>query len=341
MSPFFSIILPVYNVAAYLERCIHSILIQSFSDYEIILIDDGSTDGSPAICDRYASEYMNIRVIHKANGGLATARNAGLAAAKGEYIWFVDSDDWIEPGALDVLYNTRIQDQVDIVKFNYCRYKEGKKSIEKHECDGMYEGQVRLDELRRYALCSPGRYMLSACTHIYRRCFLEDNALEFVSERIVGSEDYLFNLIALMHADSICVINQVLYCYELRGGSLTQQYKGDLPERYTRMYHHLKSYAVTIGVKDKYDALIDRFYVWHLMFGTCFSHEYYTITDVHGIYEARENVKRILSLPDFCKAVRHSDRSELSWKRKALLSAMQLKMEMVFFWLFVIKTEQK
>ncbi|HEM5303194.1 TPA: glycosyltransferase family 2 protein, partial [Streptococcus suis] len=90
-----SVIIPVYQVEKYLKRCIDSVLAQKFIDYEIILVDDGSTDSSPAICDAYSAEYPHISVIHKENGGLSDARNVGIKHAAGEYIFFLDSDDWI------------------------------------------------------------------------------------------------------------------------------------------------------------------------------------------------------------------------------------------------------
>lgn len=101
--PFISIIIPVYNVEAYLRECLDSIVTQQFDDYEAILIDDGSTDSSSVICDEYAERYSQLKVIHKENGGVSSARNAGLVVAKGEWIWFVDADDWIQTDALKTL----------------------------------------------------------------------------------------------------------------------------------------------------------------------------------------------------------------------------------------------
>ena len=100
-----SVIIPVYNVEKYLERCIDSVLRQTFEAYEILLIDDGATDASGMICDEYASKYANITVIHKANKGLSDARNVGIDKAKGEYIYFLDSDDYIIPKCLEILYS--------------------------------------------------------------------------------------------------------------------------------------------------------------------------------------------------------------------------------------------
>lgn len=110
-----SIIIPVYNVEEYLSKCIDSVLAQTFSDYEIILVDDGSPDNSPKICDNYAAKDRRIKVIHQKNGGLSAARNAGLAIANGKYILFVDSDDYISPNMLEVMYSNTKQTNADIV----------------------------------------------------------------------------------------------------------------------------------------------------------------------------------------------------------------------------------
>ena len=123
-NPFFSVILPIYNVEPFLEECIHSVLDQEFTDYELILVDDGSTDACPEICDRYAAEYAHIRTVHKENGGLSSARNAGLEVAKGQYIWWVDSDDWVEPDSLKTLYKACEDGRADMVKLNFTRNGE-------------------------------------------------------------------------------------------------------------------------------------------------------------------------------------------------------------------------
>lgn len=114
MTPVISVIIPVYKVEQYLPKCIESVCNQTFRNLEIILIDDGSPDNCGKICDEYAARDSRIRVIHKENGGVSTARNAGLKAASGELIGFVDSDDWIEPDAFEFLYNNLIKEDADI-----------------------------------------------------------------------------------------------------------------------------------------------------------------------------------------------------------------------------------
>lgn len=119
-----SIIVPVYKVEPYLHKCVDSLLAQDYSDYEIILVDDGSPDGCPEICDNYAERYANIRVIHQQNGGLSVARNAGIAVAQGEYICFVDSDDFWQPNVLGALMAQIAREKLDVLRFGYRRVDE-------------------------------------------------------------------------------------------------------------------------------------------------------------------------------------------------------------------------
>ena len=111
----FSIIVPVYKVEAYLPQCVNSILEQGYGDFELILVDDGSPDNSPQMCDGYALADSRIRVVHKENGGLSSARNAGIEVAVGEYLVFVDSDDWIDAGCLQEFANVLQRNPVDVL----------------------------------------------------------------------------------------------------------------------------------------------------------------------------------------------------------------------------------
>lgn len=119
-----SIIVPVYGVAKYLPKCVDSLLAQDISDYEIILVDDGSPDECPQICDEYATKYPNIKVVHQTNAGLSAARNTGIAATTGEYILFVDSDDYLQPNTLGTLLEQAERDNLDVLRFRYQNVKE-------------------------------------------------------------------------------------------------------------------------------------------------------------------------------------------------------------------------
>ena len=117
-NPVVSVIIPVYNVEKYLEECIDSVLAQTYQNIEIILVDDGSTDSSGLICDRYAEKNTNISVIHQKNSGLSAARNSGLNKANGDYIYFLDSDDYISADAIEKLFSIAENDKSDIVFFD-------------------------------------------------------------------------------------------------------------------------------------------------------------------------------------------------------------------------------
>lgn len=126
--PKFTVIIPVYNVAAYLAKCIDSVLKQEFKQYEVILIDDGSTDESGTICDKFAEQDKRIVVIHQKNKGLSAARNIGIENAKGEYILFLDSDDyWHDSSALNIIYSRLNVSNADILSFNYMSFITNKK----------------------------------------------------------------------------------------------------------------------------------------------------------------------------------------------------------------------
>jgi glycosyltransferase involved in cell wall biosynthesis len=124
-QPLISIIVPVYKVEKFLSKCVDSILNQTYRNIEIILIDDGSPDNSPAICDEYAEKDNRIKVIHQRNAGQAGARNAGLAICRGEYIAFVDSDDYIEPNMMEAMLNAAVNNDCDIVRCNCATIKDG------------------------------------------------------------------------------------------------------------------------------------------------------------------------------------------------------------------------
>lgn len=336
MAPYFSLILPIYNVAPYLKRCMDSILSQNFKDYEIILVDDGSTDDSPKICDAYAQNLSNVRVIHKTNGGLSSARNAGLEIARGEYIWWIDSDDWIEPGALEQLHIATCKEKPDVIKFHYSRVEKDKQEVFCHIEPGIYTGVENISEVLDMAFYASGKFLLSAWIHVYRRTFLERTNIPFVSERLVGSEDYLFNLSVLPMAGSICVLPVSLYCYHMREGSLTQTYKRDLMERYERLYELLVQVHQAMGLYDQYWKDINFFFAWHLVRGTCITQEYQQRLR-SPIREVRNNVRKLLASKKVQKALSSCDMKKLTQKQKIVLMAMKLKMESFFYYLFVIR----
>lgn len=334
MAPYFSVIMPIYNVENYLRRCVSSVLEQNFSDIEIILVNDGSTDNSGTLCDSLSCENPCIRVIHKENGGLSSARNAGVEAAKGKYIWFVDSDDWIEAGSLKKLYDATCKDDPDLVKFNFVRIAETQEKTYSNALPGIYDREQIRQNLLPQAFYSAGKYILSAWSHIYRREFICRNSLKFISERLVGSEDYLFNLEAIVKAERVIVLPDTFYYYELRQGSLTQQYKNDLLTRYEQLYEQL-----TCRLPQEYEGEIATFFLWHLLRGTCIPNEYYAGQE-HAMDIRRTKVRNMLGTDTVKKAYRCCKKNGFSRKQRLLLWAMYKKVEPLFYWLYVVKRKQ-
>ena len=213
----FSLIIPVYNVEQYLKACLNTVVTQSYSDFEVICINDGSTDGSGLVLDEYAAKYSNISIINQVNKGLSATRNAGIRAAKGDYIFFLDSDDWIEPDTLKILAEK--QNGEDLLCFNGRRYFED--GTTETPDTGMVEDRLTgWEYYNKYALVSRKFHFVCTVLRLYRREYLLKNNLFF--EEGIYHEDNLFTPLACYYAKSVKVIPDILYVYRIREGSITQ-----------------------------------------------------------------------------------------------------------------------
>ncbi len=215
-----SFVLPIYNVEAYLPQCVDSILSQATEDCEIILVDDGSPDGCGAICDAYAEKENNIKVIHKPNGGLSSARNAGFDRAEGEYVLFVDSDDYIEPGSVEKILNWIDETDADVA-FLLSRkvYPDGTSEPlgENLSRDAIY-GKSR-GEVLRYLAGQP-KFPAGAWGKIYRRAFLLEHGIRYPDDRRL-SEDLQYSLDLFLTAEKFDYLDFPYYCYrQNRAGSI-------------------------------------------------------------------------------------------------------------------------
>ena len=201
---------------------------------------------------------------------------------------------------------------------------------------GVYEDDIRIDRLMNWALYSAGVFSLSACMNIYLTDFLRRTRVEFLSERIIGSEDYLFNLQLLAQVKKVRVIKQFLYNYEMRIGSLSQRYKKDLPQRYTRLFCQLEESYRSVGILDRYREGISFFYVWHLMRGTCILNEYY-VSEGHTLADGRRNIRQFLRSEVFRRALNQCDEHMLRRKNRKIYWALKYRMEVILFIVYVVK----
>lgn len=219
-SPFFSIVIPIYKVEQYLACCIDSILHQSFQDFELLLIDDGSPDKCPAICDDYKEKDVRINVLHKQNMGLSEARNDGIRMAKGVYIIFLDSDDFHSSSdfLLDV-YNKLKTNPVELLLFQRCRFIDGEKTFSKPKRFTNEELAEHNYNRLLHLLSRHGRLDANASLKVISRKFLIDADLFFT--RGIYSEDVEWFVRLVLSAKSVAVSNVLSYCYRIREGSIS------------------------------------------------------------------------------------------------------------------------
>jgi glycosyltransferase involved in cell wall biosynthesis len=219
-----SIIIPVYNAAQSLDRCICSVLEQSYASFEAVLVDDGSTDDSTAICDRYAAEDSRVVVIHKTNGGVSSARNAGIEAATGDYIMFLDADDVLSLDALETLSNK----DADMVVGGFRKVVSGHTSYERvPKYDRLYKGAEQLPAFFDDIIGKKDCYMLnSSCFKLYRRRIIMDNGLRF-NEALKYGEDKIFVFSYLSLIGTVRTVDSVVYDYVQVEDSLSSDLKSD------------------------------------------------------------------------------------------------------------------
>ncbi len=277
-----SVILPVYNVEKYLHRCMESILGQTMSqeDFEVIMVDDGAKDSSPVICDEYSAKYDNFIVIHQPNGGAAAARNAGLLAARGEYVAFVDPDDYIEPDYLETAYNVAQKNEADIAVFDAVRENnviiDGKitrrSGIGGNLSDGDSQGNNKAEKCDlwnhaplEFTTSDRGDILSMQCQILYPymaakagsvrftkdiplsapwdKCFRRDFLMEKKLQfpaQLKVLDDMSFNFVAFGEAGKIAYTPKPLYHYCIEPTSITNSYKANRPELDMQVFEYLR-----------------------------------------------------------------------------------------------------
>lgn len=253
--PKISIIVPVYNVEEYLPQCYASICSQDFADYEVIFIDDESPDGCPALLDKWAKEDARIKVIHKKNGGVSRARNDGIVAAQGDYLFFVDSDDWLADNALSALLDTAKATEADMVISDHVvssksgdtyisMFSNEFETIDRSEIDAIQCAVMNMGP----ANYSTGSFSIKAGSaapwhHLFKTSLIRDNGLEFDASLKGLFDDGLFTLEALEHASKVAYFPQSTYHYRIVDSSLTQGYNPALKEKFTTVFEALDSFC--------------------------------------------------------------------------------------------------
>lgn len=222
--PKISVIVPVYNMEKYLKRCVDSILLQSFSDFEVILVDDGSKDASGDICDSYALSDSRIRVIHKENGGVSVARNVALDIASGEYITFCDADDYLEKDCLETLYTNIEEKSVDVVSYNFNVVGDVSNILSKFpqypQCVKIFSSAWDNILYLIFDILASGKAGWEVCSRMFKRSIILENNIRFCESCNNYAEDLVFVLEYTLRCSGICVLDYKGYNYFQRDNSM-------------------------------------------------------------------------------------------------------------------------
>lgn len=269
-KPKVSVIVPIYNVEKYLRRCLESLVNQTLTDIEIILVDDESPDNSKDIYKEYLAKDNRIKLVQKKNGGLGFARNSGLEIATGEFIAYIDSDDYVDVNMFKKLYDTSKNNNLDTV---YCGYNNLDDELKVHSFSEVDDLTIfsSKDEVNGVLLdmiaCKPSsplerKYRMSVWHAIYSRDLIENNRIRFCSERQFISEDIIYHIDYLSKANRIAFIPDSFYYYCYNEDSLTKTFREDRFEKSVILHQELLRRFKVEGYKESvYKNRVDRFLI--------------------------------------------------------------------------------
>ncbi len=315
MNKLLSIIVPVYNAKKYLQRCVDSVLQQTYKTWELILVDDGSSDGSSELCDSLALEDERIKVVHKPNGGVSSARNSGLDNAKGEYVVFIDADDFITGKHCEILMQEN--ERADLL---ICGYQEiEKNSISEIKTDNKQlsidEFRKSFDELIQCDIVNP------PWNKRYKREIIGD--LRFDANIRIG-EDLVFNLAYFEKCENIQIISQTSYCYDRTNeNAATKKYKDGDFEQLSFLYLSKKQFKYLKEKSLEFDYLDKHFFrsVVELMQILCFN----------KIKGKRKIIKSWLNKEEFNFVCKNNFKLSIKWRIPLRLCRIKSALGLVLF----------
>ena len=266
-----SVIIPIYNTEKYLAECVESVRNQSLREIEIILVDDESPDNAPVLCNEFAKQDRRIKVVHKKNEGLGFARNSGLEEATGEFVSFIDSDDFISHDMMEKLYLTAKKYDADEVRSGTVFYNNGKKTLRREvEEVKVFKGA---EQVKSFVLDLIGplpeeprdvKYMMSVCLSIHKRSVIEKYGVRFSSERLTLSEDLIFNLDLLPKMNCIVCVPDCFYHYRMNPNSLTHSFSMNKYKMNTTFFYLIQQRLNLIYQSDEFYLHVLRLYFLYL-----------------------------------------------------------------------------
>lgn len=328
-----SIIIPVYRAETFFDDCVSSILAQSFGDFELILVDDGSPDRCPELCDKWAATDDRIKVIHKQNGGVSSARNSGLDIASGEYICFVDSDDTLPVNGLQILMTSIEQINVDVV-FGTFQFQYGDKLLP--HASRLPEGKYLFKDVLKDFIDDgtlSGFLLGSAWAALYKRNVIMANHLRF-KEGLKNNEDGLFNFELALVANSFAVVNSPVYNYR----------QDNAPSKPNRMNENFGEKVFDIldmkeWPKDKYEYDIQKarrkvtLAWWDIL---------HFATD-YSLFKSQAFIRKIVTQPNVRKGINYMRPEKMNLYKRVIFYLMKYRLCFTFYFLlkYVMPVMQK
>jgi len=300
--PLVSIVVPVYNAARTLEKCIDSLTSQTFDDVEILLINNGSTDNSLDVCKKIAEKNSRIKVIDVAEKGVSVARNKGIEVASGEFITFIDADDWIDPNVCELFADLNAKNHYDLFCYSAQYQKKGKitssylfgKDVELLSQNQKEELQIKVfaPNAPYFKYKTNTRFAGSACGKFYKREILLKNNLRFAAETII-SEDVLFNTLSLDHFDRIGYTKRCFYHYEQSGDSAQNRYRPNSDKYFVFVIEKIQEWLKNVKKDQRFVDAANSLFV-HYLFGIL-KEDLFHIDNETPYAEKLESLQKILS----------------------------------------------
>lgn len=328
-----SIIVPVYNVEKYLSQCIESLINQTYTNIEIILVDDGSTDCSGIICDKLKKKDKRINVIHKDNEGLGLARNTGLNYVNGKYVTFIDSDDYADEDLIYNLYHNISKNDADTCIGGFKRVDDLGKAlyIERYENKSYKKSDCRKIVLARMLGSCPEKsdsIRMSVWNVLYSVDIIQKNNIKFPSERVYISEDIIFDIEYYKHSQKCVLINTCSYNYRVNQQSLTQLYKKDKFEKYLFLYNEILKKLQRDNFGNEFIVRLQRQFFVNVR--VCLRQEDTRISG-NSIREAIRNIKAICKNDILQEIISEYPIYKLPWKQKLFLYLVNHKLVCIIF----------
>lgn len=330
-----SVIVPIYNVEKYLRQCLDSILAQTYTSLQVIMVDDGSTDSSGDICEEYAKKDERFTVIHKQNAGLGYARNTGLDIADGEYVIFIDSDDYISATLIEDLFQELREYQVDVCISGHKCTTEGYRNVQ-YEAT-CYPGEKAKTELLPRMLGSlPDKkdsINMSACGVLYSAELIRTHHLRFPSEREVGSEDLLFNIDYMQYADGAYLSKIVGYFYNINLSSITRSYQPDRLKKIRFLYQETTKHLEELNYDNTAMLRTKRMFFRNVT--GCISQE--TNPNIDFTFRQRiDHIKSVCQDPTLLEAIHGYPVHKLGFAQRMFLFMIKHKQAIALYFYFAL-----